>query len=529
MIRGDAARTHGLESSGEPAGFIAAVVRIVGVDQVECDAGALAAASRATFPTRARHVAIVRPGSVAEIRAVMRFATQHRVPIHPTSGGKNWGYGSRTPPVAHGILLDLGRLDRILAVQEELGYAIVQPGVSFAALDRALIGSGSRLFLNAPGSSPACSIIGNAVERGLLRSRTANREAAMCDLEVVLPNGDLIETGLSRWPGARAAGATRAAPGPLLDGLFTQSNLGIVTRATVWLDRFPPFWQHFEIPVEGGDLPATLDRLRALMQEGTLDLPVTLHNAYRLIAERQGFPFAQVDAQSGLAGPAFAEIKARHGLADWLATGAVRGGALAIVNALRTRVQAVFGAARFEAINQAGAIFGRPDPAAPRLGGAYWRKRSVPGGAQDDPDRDRCGLIWLAPLSPLDGGAVAACLGVLESAIGAYGFEPAAVVHCATERAAHIVASIAYDRDDAGEEERAMQCHDRAVAALHAAGFVLYRHAHCTAPVVSRCSSMESHRRLVADIKHLVDGAGILSPGRYDAVGAETVSSERQK
>ncbi|HEY0574892.1 MAG TPA: hypothetical protein VGD73_12390 [Pseudonocardia sp.] len=53
----------------------------------------------------------------------------------------------------------------------------------------------------------------------------------LCGLEVVLGNGEVISTGDATLPGAKSGHINKSGFGPLLDGLFSQSNYG--TRAAI--------------------------------------------------------------------------------------------------------------------------------------------------------------------------------------------------------------------------------------------------------------------------------------------------------
>ncbi len=92
---------------------------LLGAPHVTTDAAALSAASSATFQTAARVLAILRPGTRDEVQACVRIANRHAVPLYPISTGQNWGYGSRVP-VRDSVVVDLGRLNRILALDEDL-------------------------------------------------------------------------------------------------------------------------------------------------------------------------------------------------------------------------------------------------------------------------------------------------------------------------------------------------------------------------------------------------------------------------
>src|SRR5688500_13302718 len=86
---------------------------------------ALQAAGTATFATSQSIPAILRPASTAEVQACLRIAQAHGIPVYPVSGGRNWGYGSRVPPRDGCVLMELARMDRILAYDEKLAFLTV--------------------------------------------------------------------------------------------------------------------------------------------------------------------------------------------------------------------------------------------------------------------------------------------------------------------------------------------------------------------------------------------------------------------
>ena len=90
--------------------------------------------------------------------------------------------------------------------------------------------------------------------------------AAQCGMEVVLPNGELMRTGMGAMPGNRAWHVYKRSLGPTPDQLFMQSNYGIVTKMGVWLMPEPEcymplglrVWNEDDLPARGRD-PATAD------------------------------------------------------------------------------------------------------------------------------------------------------------------------------------------------------------------------------------------------------------------------------
>ena len=212
---------------------------IVGADHVFDSGERLTQAQRATFASSQGALAVVRPRSSPEVQECVRVAASHRVPLYPVSRGKNWGLGSRLPARADCVLLDLGRLDRIIEFDDKLGYLTVEPGVTFAQGSEFLRAREARHYLSTIGGAKDASLLANALERGDGSGPCGDRAAFIGGLEVVLPDGEMLHSGFERFGDASCARLHRFGVGPSLDGLFMQSNLGIVTRATVWLARRP--------------------------------------------------------------------------------------------------------------------------------------------------------------------------------------------------------------------------------------------------------------------------------------------------
>jgi 4-cresol dehydrogenase (hydroxylating) len=240
----------------------------LGGENVILDSVALRAAETATFETRVTVPAIVRPGNREDVQQILRIANQWRIPVYPVSGGCNWGYGSRVPSASGCVLMDLGRMNRILDFSEDLAYITVEPGVTQQQVYAFLQARSSGLWMDATGASPQASLVGNAVERGFGHTPYGDHFSHVCGMEVVLPNGQTLETGFSRFEGARTGPLHRWGVGAYLDGLFTQSNLGVVTRMSIWLMPAPEYFQayFFSCDSEAGLAPI-IEALRPLRPE----------------------------------------------------------------------------------------------------------------------------------------------------------------------------------------------------------------------------------------------------------------------
>jgi 4-cresol dehydrogenase (hydroxylating) len=517
-------------SSTSTTGFLAAVAGAIGAEHVVTDEGALARVATATYATDARVPAIVRPGSTADVQACLRAANRFGVPVYPTSRGRSWGFGSRVPTSDGCVLLDLGRMNRILDLDEALAHVTVEPGVSFGDLHAFLAARGSRLFASTVGAGPDASVLGNALERGDGSGPLGDRWSHVCALEVVLPTGDLVHTGPDRFERARTSKVARSGPGPALDGLFSQSNLGVVTRMTVWLAPLPRSLSPVRFSVvDPARLPALVDACRALRLEGTLRAMVGLWNDYRVLSTTRQYPWDATAGATPLRRDRLARLCAPDAprwfgsTAVYAATAAQGRAALArVASVLRPLVDHLHADTRTGTPTSGDELFPGSDPAIAFLQGIphqeslrslYWRKRT-PIPADIDPDRDRCGALWTAVPLPFEGRATLEIATLLEGLLLEHGFEPMIAMVAHTDRMATMVPLILYDRDVPGEDAKAAACRDAVIAALARAGYPLGRLG--VGSMDALPAPTDAHGSLMARLKRALDPNDILAPGRYD-------------
>lgn len=175
--------------------------------------------------------AVAFPADTAEISAIMRLANAAPFPVVPRGAGSGMTGGSL--PVAGGLVLALSRLNRILEIDEKNQLAVVEPGVITGHLRDAVKCRGL-FYPPDPASLKFCTMGGNVAEcaGGPSAVKYGVTRDYVLGLEVVLPDGTVIRTGVRTAKGVVGYDLTR---------LFTGSEgtLGIITKITVRLIPYP--------------------------------------------------------------------------------------------------------------------------------------------------------------------------------------------------------------------------------------------------------------------------------------------------
>ncbi len=227
--------------------------------------------------------AAVAPESAEQVQEIVRIANEFRIPLYPISTGRNLGYGGSAPVLSGSVVLDLKRMNRILEVDERNAYALVEPGVSYFDLYRHIEERGLKLWIDCPDPGWG-SIVGNALDHGVGYTMNPYRDhwGAQCGLEVVTGDGELVRTGMGALPGSRTWQQFKYGFGPYLDGMFSQSNFGVVTKMGVWLMPQPEAYVDCSVDVFGhDDIIPLVDHMNYVMNTGLQNAGTNLQSPLR--------------------------------------------------------------------------------------------------------------------------------------------------------------------------------------------------------------------------------------------------------
>lgn len=449
--------------------------------------------------------AILKPGNLEELSSVLKICRREKLPVYTFSKGLNWGLGSKLPPQDGCLLIELSRMNRILEINEKFHYAIVEPGVSQGELSAEIRRRGLKLMLNVTGSSPDASVLANMLERG--SGFMAHRIDDLKGMEVMLADGRIFRSGFWSEKGSLEVFHYPHGIGPDWRGIFSQSNLGIVSKAVVRLHPALEVQKMLWCKVEEARLPALVEGLGELYRRKYLVSVTHIGNDKRMKIEHQG-----VDQPS-----------------TWTSFGMVQGSEefmqfleQEIPRQIGSRCLSLgfFTQAESEAAG-IGPVFGCNIgiPTDYFLKAMYRSEDLNPDEHPLQIDHGPLGMLCCLPVLPLEASAIQKCLDILNSIYRDLGIQPASTLNPLNELCLESVINIYFDRNNPVAVEKAHEANREMSIRFYEAGFRFYR-----LDVQLMQEFMEKdgkNRELVDQLRQSLDPAGILSPGRYQNKSSE--------
>jgi len=440
--------------------------------------------------------AAVLASSLSEVQGVLAVCNRYKIPIWPISTGRNLGFGSAAPATRGQVILDLKRMDRILEIDPVLCTALVEPGVTYQQLHDHLKDRSIDLWLDFPGDGPLVGPVGNTLERGTGRTAYADHFAHACGMEVVLADGRVLRTGMGGLPNGTCWQSFRYGYGPYLDGLFTQSSFGIVTKLGLWLMPAPASYRTLLVQYgRDRDLAAAVETIRPLRLRGVLANPCALTNATHMLTAvtRRAELF---QGTGPVPDDLVLDVGRQHGIAAWNATFS---------------------------------LYGTPEQIAPNLDLVTRAFQSSGGRVSEYRDGSQAnelslsafslldwvgggGLTWLATVSPARGTDAAQQRDLARGILARYGLDylARATVH---GRDLHHLVAMVFDRRDLTAMQQARDCFRELVAAFTDNGYGVYRAGIDAMDDVAR-SYGDTRREVNRALKRALDPNGILAPGK---------------
>lgn len=247
------------------------------------------------------------PASSEEVSRILVLANEHRFPVTPRGAGT--GLAGAAVPASGGLVLDMCRMNKILDIRIADRLTVLQPGVVYADLEKALAPHGF-FFPPDPASSTVCTLGGNvATNAGGIRGAKygVTRDYVM-GLEVVLPDGRIMRIGSRCMKSASGYDLTRLFVG-------SEGTLGVITEITLKINPKPTAFktvlasfaslkdagQAVTDIMHSGIVPSVLEVLdensiKVLREHANMNLPEV---TAMILVETDGYTEAETSYQMG--------------------------------------------------------------------------------------------------------------------------------------------------------------------------------------------------------------------------------------
>lgn len=504
--------------------------RIVGAENLCNDTDEVQRRTGNTLGLERKILGIVYPKTTEEVQAIVKLANRQQLSLYPYSTARNIGYGERLPVIDNNLLIDLGRMDKIIRVDVEEGFADVEPGVTQGRLSDYLLENDIPFFVDVTGCGRDSSLVGNSLEGGVGTTPKGQKRKEITSVEGVLGNGERFGTG--SFPGGL---------GPDLAGVFIQSNFGIITRLRMPLNPAVEDYRSFTIRLsDESDLALLIAGLRELRQRGSITNQVIVMNALDAMCASgaeipeayAGKTITNADAQQILSGPFMpfgaisaigavygskAEVRAkmktvrralRRRLGRKLSIQFMGGGSIALM----TKLLSTWPLSKLEPIaNLAEALESYRAAHGLMLGVASDDAMIGLLGSVKDTYEDRR-LMWYSTHISSRPQEVEKFVQITTACYRAHGFETPMEMLLVAPNDIIAIQKIDWTLGDEEEEVRAWQLYEALSQSLTEAGFLPYR---LGIQSQAKLTYPEGQQHLLRSLKQAFDPNGVIAPGRY--------------
>lgn len=462
------------------------------------------------------------------------------------------GYGTALPEKDENaaVILDLSELNRVLYFDPKTGIVTVQPGVTQSMLRAFLDKNGARNFMvPVSGAGPNCSVLGNALERGYGITPYTDHFAAVNSIKAYLPDGSLYEPALSVLDQSGSELVDKSfkwGVGPYVDGIFSQSGFGIVIEATLALKEKPEGFDSFYLRFKRDEdfiaaIGAVADILK--MHEGVVG-SINLMDRRRVISMVADNPNGP-ESHIVMSDEQVDDLSKKHDVAAWTIAGSIYGTRRVVAAARKDIKQRVRGLG-CQTLFSSGLLIrlGRwilnrlPDSVLRReremiraldmgieimrgipnqvaLPLSYWRTPRPAGDMVLDPSRDGCGLLWYAPLLPMDAGKMRTFIEMVRDICPKHHIEPMITLTNFSHHCSDSTIPILFNLSNSSAVKDAKNCLSELVQTGLKKGFVPYR-----LNIDQQQTLLDEDAvcwALIGKIGNALDPKGVVSSGRYGA------------
>ncbi len=490
--------------------------------------------------------AVLLPKTRDEVVAIVKIAALYGVALYPISKGNNWGHGSANPVMNDCVIVDLSQMNALSRFDTELGIITIEPGVTQGQLSDFLLKNGDFYLTPTTSAGPNATILGNALERGFGLVPVSDHFLSIMNLEVVLADGSVYHSAIHAKGCADVCDVFKWGIGPYIDGIFSQSNFGIVTAATIALKPKQDCMEIFIIEfIDQEDLESAVVIVRKILKElGCFASAISIVNDLRLSAMNTNYPFEVIKKNPQQAKAILRKLAQEGGFPPWACVGSLYAHRY-VVDAVKKELKKLVGhkpwkiqfvskakAGMIEAVldrlpkgmfktirNRIDKINMTLDLASgrPREEVLHICYRQLPGGVPQgktlNPAQDGCGIYWYVPFLPMQADIVNRYVNFVEATCDAYGIEPMIVLTSLSERCFASPIPIVFDPKNIDQAKRAKDCLNALIEGGRAIG--VYPHRLGIEMMEDVVEPEHAFWAVQQSIKDALDPQNIMSPGRY--------------
>ncbi|AAZ26639.1 FAD-binding protein [Colwellia psychrerythraea] len=507
-------------------------------------------------------IAVVKAYDKKDVESLLLLANElanqpeFKFTIYPISTGLNWGYGTSQPPKLDikVVILDLSGLTQI-EFDEDLGLVTVEPGVTQQLLSDFFISNGDNFMVPVTGAGPNASIVGNAIERGYGITPYTDHFGAVTAVQGYWANARHFCSAVNELDKSHNKTVDKTFKwglGPYLDGLFTQSNLGVVTQMSIRMARKPQKFISFIMQVpDDKALEIAIPLIRKILRDyegivGSINL-MDKRRVLSMFAENPNPGEHKVMSPTDIA-----KLSKAQQTPSWTIMGSIYG-SNGVAKTVKKEIKRIFKALPCRQIFSDSPIFsignavinttpnflfklapflalikeqlasfergkeimlGRPNNIALKL--AYWRHKNAKRFPADNlsPGKDGCGVLWYAPLVTMKPNIMREYVDFIRATCPKFNIEPLITFTNLKHDCVDSTIPILFDLSDPDAVKDAHNCLKELVLEGVKLGYIPYRLNIDQQQWLLDANSPFWHT--VNDIKSVVDPNNILSMGRYN-------------
>ncbi|PCI69549.1 MAG: FAD-binding oxidoreductase [Piscirickettsiaceae bacterium] len=330
-------------------------------------------------------IAVVSPTNLDELKTLLVYSAEQPFSLFNLLSPGEIGTAA-IPSKGDVVVIDLQKMNSILEVNQKDAYALIEPGVTYGQLNKHLEDNNIPFVVDVEKGAQQ-SVLGSICNRNFGYTPYGDQLMMQCGMEVMLADGSLVRTGMGAMPKSNTWQLFKYGYGPYMDGLFTQSNMGIVTKIGLWLMPKPPAYKPFML-----QLPNDAAMEQAVEILRSLKINMLVPNTV-VIASAESEVMQFIDG--GLSSKFDNNTAEKHQLGRWNIYGALYG--------IPGNVDVVWGAVEGALGQLSGAKFLLKDDTASHLIWAQREKSMLGQFNQRSADLDDHASINLHFASPIEG------------------------------------------------------------------------------------------------------------------------------